>query len=126
MLNDVAKDELTLSSRITGIHKRGDILALDEPCQGFELLLRFGQGLQVEMRRNDGQLSKAPFPALHVVLLWGHNLQEVSHGRRNHHVIAFKHIIIFFEASQGAGEVGGNRGLFCNDKGLGQGVDSQR
>ena len=58
MLNDVIEDQLTFSSRVTGIDEAGDILALDQASQLLKTGLRLFDRTQSEMWRNHGQVRK--------------------------------------------------------------------
>ena len=68
------------------------------------------------MRRDDWQVCEWPFTALDLGALRGHQLEQVSDGRRQYIFVVFIIVTMARESAQGAGDVVRHRGLFRNDQ----------
>ena len=58
VLHDVTEYQFTFSPRVTGVDHAGDILALQQLGQQLQAVFGAFDGLQVEIRRNNGQIGE--------------------------------------------------------------------
>ncbi len=80
VLLNQAKDQLALAPGIAGVDERAHVFAFGQFDNRIEPRLGLVHRLQVKVRRNDGQIGKAPFAAFDVKLFGRLNLQQMPHG----------------------------------------------
>ena len=118
-LHDVAEDQLTLASRIACIDKTRYVLTLDQLREELQAGSRLRDRLQLELRRNEGQMDKRPLAALHIVFLRNSKLQQMSYGTRHNVLITLEIISSFgldpLHAADHFLQVGRDGGFFSDD-----------
>ena len=80
VLDDVAKDQLALAAGVASVDQRVHVRALDQLEQQPQPRRILVNGQQVEVRRNDRQVGKAPLAALDLELLRHAQLQQMTDG----------------------------------------------
>ena len=80
VLLNQTEDELALAPRVAGVDELAHVFALGLLDHGRQARLGFVDGLEVEVRRNHGQVRKAPLATLDVVRLGRRNLDQMAHG----------------------------------------------
>jgi hypothetical protein len=108
VLLDQPKDQLALAARVTGVDERGHVFALGQLHHGAQARLGFVDGLQIKVRRQHGQVGKAPLAALHVKFFGGGNFHQVAHGRRDHVAVVLKMVVMFLELARHGGQCANN------------------
>ena len=107
--DDVAENQLAFAPGVTGVDERVHVLALDQFDQQPEPRLGFLDGLEVEVRRDDGQIRQGPLAALDLELLRHGQFQQMPDCRRKDLVVALVEVILFLETAQRLGDVAGDR-----------------
>ena len=116
VLRDQAKDEFALASGIAGIDDAIDVLALDQSRQQLEPLFVACDRVQVEVRRDDGQVRERPFAALDLHAFGRLDLDQMP-DRGGHHVtLAFEIVLHAWQSTERAGDVGGDGGFLGDDQ----------
>ena len=93
-----------------------EVLALEQPDQQLEALLRALDRLEVEVLRNHGQVREGPLAPLHLDSLGRDELKQMTDRRREHVIAAFVVVAVTREASQRTGDVVRHRRLLSDDE----------
>ena len=100
VLLDQAEDQLPFAARVTGVDDFGHVLALGLLDHRVQAALGLVHGLEVKVRRNHGQVGKAPLAALHVKLLGGLDLHQVAHGAGDHIAVVLEVVFVLFKLAR--------------------------
>jgi hypothetical protein len=122
VLLDQAEDQLALAARVAGVDELGHVLAPRQAHHGAQAALGLVHGLELEIRRNHGQVRKAPFAALDVVGFGRLDLEQVAHGAGDDVALVLEIIVVLVEFArhgrEGAHDVLRDGGLFGDDQGF--------
>ena len=101
---DQAENQFAFTPSVAGVDQGGDVLALGEFDYGIQTALGLLNGLEVEVRRDDRQIRKAPFAAFDVKLFWGLDFYQMADGARDDVRIVLKMVVMLFELTRYRGE----------------------
>jgi len=116
VLNDVTENQFAFAPGVAGIDERGDIFAFDELHQNFQPRLIFFNRQQIKMRRNDRQVRKSPFAALHLELFRHGDGEQMADRRRDDVLVIFVEVRVLLELAERLGDVSGDRRFFRDDE----------
>ena len=98
--------------------RRVHVLALDELGEHLEAALALLDGLQVEVRRDDGQALERPLAAHGLDALGRDQFEQMADGRREDVLVALEVVVVLLETAQRLGDVAGDGRFLRNDQGL--------
>ena len=75
------ENQFPFAPGIAGIDKGIHILALDESRQKLQPRFSFLDGIQIEVRGNNGQMRETPFSAFDLILFRHRQLKQVADSR---------------------------------------------
>jgi hypothetical protein len=123
VLLDQTEDQLALAARVAGVDEFGHVLALGLFDHRVQARLGLVHGLEVKVRRDDGQVGKAPLAALHIKFFGRLDLHQVAHGAGDYIAVVLEVVVVLFKLAghggQCAHDVLRDGGFFCNYQGLG-------
>ena len=101
---DQAENQFAFTPSVAGVDQGGDVLALGEFDYGIQTALGFLNGLEVEVRRDDRQIRKAPFAAFDVKFFWGLDFHQMADRTRDDIGVVLKMVVMLFELTRHRGE----------------------
>ena len=116
VLDDVTENQFAFAAGVASVDQAVHVLALDEAEQDLEARAGFLDGLEIEVRRNDGQVGKSPFAAFDFHPFGQAQLEQMPDGGREHKLVALEVIVLLDESAEGLGDVRGHRGLFRDNQ----------
>ena len=120
VLLDQTEDEFALAPRVTGVDDGAHIFALGLLDHRRQARFGFVDRLQVEVRRDDRQVRKAPLAALDVKLFGRLDFHQMAHRAGDHKGVVLEMIVVLFKLAragrQGANDVLCHRGLLGDDQ----------
>jgi hypothetical protein len=116
VLRDQAENELAFAPRVTCVDQAIDVFALDQPVQDFQPRLAFRDGMQIEMRRNNGEIGETPFSPFDFIFFRRRDLHEMADRRRKDEIVAFKVLVMLGKTAQSPRDVVRDGWLFGDDQ----------
>ena len=101
---DQAENQFAFTPSVAGVDQGGDVLALGEFDYGIQTALGLLNGLEVEVRRDDRQIRKAPFAAFDVKFFWGLDFHQMADRTRDDIGVVLKMVVMLFELTRHRGE----------------------
>ena len=99
-----AENQFAFTPSVAGVDQGGDVFALGEFDYGVQTALGFLNGLEVEVRRDDRQIRKAPFAAFDVKFFWGLDFHQMADRTRDDIGVVLKMVVMLFELTRHRGE----------------------
>ena len=120
VLLDQTEDEFALAARVTGVDDGAHIFAFGLLDHRRQARFGFVDRLQVEVRRDDRQVRKAPLAALDVKLFGRLDFHQMAHRAGDHKGVVLEMIVVLFKLArarrQSANDVLCHRGLLGDDQ----------
>ncbi len=117
VLGDVEKNQFPLASGVAGVDQAGDIWAFEEAGDEFDLRLIFWNWFEIKGIGEDGEVCEAPFAPFFVEFAGEAEFQQVADGKGDDVAFVFEEALgVFWDASEGGSDVGGDAGFFGNDE----------
>ena len=99
-----AENQFAFTPSVAGVDQGGDVLALGEFDYGIQTALGLLNGLEVEVRRDDRQIRKAPFAAFDVKFFWGLDFHQMADRTRDDIGVVLKMVVMLFKLTRHWGE----------------------
>jgi hypothetical protein len=97
VLLDQPEDQLALAPGVARVDQVGDVLALGQLDHRVQARLGLVDRLQVEVRRDHGQVGEAPLAALDVELLGRLDFHQVADGARDDIPVVLEVLVVLVE-----------------------------
>ena len=119
VLLDEPENQLAFAARVARIDYFVDVFSLCQFDDGVQPRLGFVHRFQVKVRRQHGQIGKAPLATLDIKLFGGLNFNKMADSGGDDPVVTFKILVVFFKLASrrrhGAHDVLRDRRFFCNN-----------